>query len=54
VRRLPEKMKNLSIVLDQETLDRIVKLQKKNDIFSRSSMIRTIVKKGIKEIEKTG
>jgi len=26
---LPEKMKNLSIVLDQETLDRIVKLQKK-------------------------
>jgi len=51
---MSEKMKNLSIVLDQKTLDRIIDLQKENGIFSRSGMIRKIVDKGIKEIEKTG
>lgn len=42
----------VSVLLDQETLDKVTALQKEREIFSRSAMLREIVEKGILEAAK--
>lgn len=38
---------SISVLLDQETLDKVIDLQKKKGIFSRSKMLRIIIEKGL-------
>lgn len=40
-------MKNVSVLLDQETLDKVIEMQKKHGIFSRSEMLRKVIQKGL-------
>lgn len=44
----------VSVLLDQETLDELKRLQKKYDIFSRSRMLREIIEEGLKQIAVEG
>lgn len=43
-----------SIVIEQETLNRIKELQQEKGVFSRSEMIRRLIDIGLKEIGKEG
>lgn len=43
-----------SIVIEQETLNKIKELQQVNGIFSRSEMIRILIDIGLKEINREG
>ena len=45
-------MINVSVLLDQEVLDELTRLQKKYEIFSRSKLLRQIIQEGLKELEK--
>ena len=40
-------MKNVSVLLDEETLKKVIKLQKKTDNFSRSNMLRRLIQRGL-------
>ena len=41
------KMKNVSVLLDDETMKKVVKLQKKTNTFSRSNLLRELIKRGL-------
>ena len=41
------KMKNVSVLLDEETMKKIIKMQKKTNTFSRSNMLRDLIKLGL-------
>lgn len=45
------KMKNVSVLLDDDTMKKVVKLQKKTNTFSRSNLLRDLIKRGL-EVEK--
>jgi len=45
-------MKTVSVLLDQETYDKVVQIQKDTNTFSRSNVLRDLVKKGLKANEK--
>ncbi|CDQ22615.1 ribbon-helix-helix protein, CopG family [Halobacillus karajensis] len=40
-------MKNVSVLLDEETVEKIIHLQKKTGTFSRSSLLRDLIKRGL-------
>lgn len=44
-------MKSVTFPIPQELLDRIVKMQKEQTVFSRSKMIRELLEIGLKELE---
>lgn len=44
---MPSKKKIFSVVLDDDTMKQVKKLQKKTDTFSRSEMLRNLIKRGL-------
>lgn len=44
---MPAKNKVFSVVLDADTMKQVKKLQKKTDTFSRSEMLRNLIKRGL-------
>ena len=45
-------MKNVSVLLDEETLAKVTDLQKKTDTFSKSKMLRDLITKGLESNKK--
>lgn len=41
----------VSVLLDQETLDELRRLQSKYEVFSRSALLREVIEKGLKSVE---
>lgn len=41
----------ISIIMEQETLDKITDIQKKTGIFSRSKVLREIINAGLKSVD---
>ena len=44
-------MVNLSVVLEEKTLEKIKEIQAKEGIFSRSEVVRILLNKGLEQIE---
>lgn len=44
-------MKTVSVLLEPETLEQIIQLQKDQTEFSRSKIIRVLIDKGLAELE---
>lgn len=42
----------VSVLLDPEVIEQIKILQKKYDMFSRSALLRELIEKGLKQLEK--
>lgn len=42
----------ISVLLDQETVERVKEMQKRTGIFSRSAFLREVIEKGLKAVEK--
>ena len=45
-------MKNVSVLLDEDTLKKVIKLQKKTNNFSRSNMLRLLIQRGLESESK--
>lgn len=45
-------MKNVSVLLDDDTLKRVVKMMKKRNEFSRSKLLRDLIKAGLESNNK--
>lgn len=43
----------VSVPLDKEVLDELTRLQSKYAVFSRSKLLRQVIKKGLKSVEKS-
>lgn len=44
-------MTTVSVLLEDETLDKIIQLQKDTNNFSRSDVLRILIKKGLEQLE---
>lgn len=42
----------VSVLIEPETLDKLVDLQKESGIFSRSKLLREVIEKGLKVVGK--
>lgn len=40
-------MKNVSVLLEESTLKEVIRMQKKTNTFSRSNMLRDLIKRGL-------
>lgn len=44
-------MKIVSVLLEDETLEKIIQVQKDTNNFSRSDVLRILIKKGLEQVE---